>query len=89
MTNKDIASSFQLLAALLELHGDNPFKVRSYRNGAAALKKIERPLAEMTREELEAIPGVGKAISTKTIELVDVTVELLNDRCLSCGGYKE
>ncbi|MDX1476132.1 MAG: helix-hairpin-helix domain-containing protein [Saprospiraceae bacterium] len=70
MSNKEIAAAFQLLAALLELHGDNPFKVRSYRNGAGALKKIDRPLAEMSREELEAIPGVGKAISTKTIELV-------------------
>lgn len=70
MTNKEIANTFRLLAKLMELHGENKFKIRSYSNAYLTLRKLDRPAAEMSEEELAGIKGVGKAISSKIRELV-------------------
>ncbi len=69
MSNKEIANTFNELAKIMELHGENPFKIRSYQNAYLQLRKLEKPLADMSDEELEAIKGVGKAISSKVREL--------------------
>lgn len=71
MTNKEIAKTFQLLGNIMELHGENPYKIRSYQNAYINLRKLDRPLAEMSDEEIEGLKGVGKAISGKIRELVD------------------
>ena len=55
----------------MELHEENPFKVRSYQNAYMTLRKWEQPLGEMPLEEIEAIKGVGKAIAGKIKELLD------------------
>ena len=47
MTNKEIAKSFQLLGSLMELHGENPFKIRSYQNAYRTLRSLDQPLADM------------------------------------------
>jgi DNA polymerase (family X) len=70
MENKDIAKAFQLLASIMELHGENPFKIRSYENAYRNLRNLDRPLAEMSPEEIAALPGVGSAISGKIGELL-------------------
>jgi DNA polymerase (family 10) len=71
MTNKEIAKAFQYLGQIMELHGENPYKVRSYQNAYLTLRKLDKPLAEMTDEEIGAIKGVGKAISSKIRELLN------------------
>ena len=71
MTNKAIAQQFQLLGDLMELHGENPFKIRSYHNAYRNLRKLDVPLAELDATEREKLPGVGKAISGKIGELLD------------------
>lgn len=71
MTNKDIAEAFQLLGNLMELQGENPFKIRSYHNAYNALRKLEPPLADMSDAERSAIPGIGKAINEKIKELIE------------------
>ena len=71
MSNKEIAYAFDELANLMELHGDDEFRIRSYRNAYLALRKLDAPLAEMPDEEIKAIKGVGNAISGKIRELVD------------------
>lgn len=53
----------------MELHDENPFKVRSYVNGAAALELVEEPLALKSQAELEGITGVGKSIAARVIEI--------------------
>jgi DNA polymerase (family X) len=53
----------------MELHDENPFKVRSYVNGAATLELVEEPLAGMSQATLESIQGVGKGIAAKIIEI--------------------
>lgn len=71
MTNKKIAKTFQLLGNIMELHGENPYKIRSYQNAYINLRKLDRPLSEMSDTEIEDLKGVGKAISSKIRELLD------------------
>jgi DNA polymerase (family 10) len=70
MSNKELANQFRYLAELMELHNENPFKIRSYNNAYLALRKTGTPLAEMSLQEMEQIPGIGKAISGKIQELL-------------------
>ncbi|NDK55222.1 DNA polymerase/3'-5' exonuclease PolX [Pontibacter fetidus] len=69
MENKKIIRLFKLAAELMELHDENPFKIRSYVNGAATLELVEEPLAGMSQATLESIQGVGKGIAAKIIEI--------------------
>ncbi|SEP59824.1 DNA polymerase/3'-5' exonuclease PolX [Neolewinella agarilytica] len=69
MTNPDIARHFNELAKLMELHKDNPFKIRSYSNAYNKLRKNDQELAGMSEEELQGIDGIGKAIAAKIHEL--------------------
>ena len=70
MGNKEIASQFNLLAALMELHGENPFKTKTYQSAYQSLRKWDRPLVEMTHAEIAAIPGIGASAAAKIRELI-------------------
>ena len=79
MTNKEIANVFNELGKIMELHGENPFKIRSYQNAYLNLRKLQSPLAEMPETEIAAMKGVGKAISAKIQELLSTgELETLN-----------
>jgi DNA polymerase (family 10) len=73
--NESIARRFYRLAALMDIRGDDPFRLRSYRNAAEAIETWPKPLEKIAAEEglagLQAIPGVGKAIAGKILELLD------------------
>ncbi len=71
MTNKEIARSFNRLGKIMELHNENPFKVRSYYNAYNTLRKVELPLSEMDHAQLCEIKGVGKNIADKILEMVE------------------
>ena len=70
MSNKEIANAFDELANLLELHEENEFKIRSYRNAYLTLRKLDRPLSELSDAEIKGIKGIGQAISGKIRELL-------------------
>lgn len=70
MTNKKIANKFNLLGKLMELHGENQFKVRSYYSAYQALRRLDMPLVDMEEGEWGSIQGVGKAIQGKIGELL-------------------
>ena len=74
MNNQEIAQRFHRLAALMEIRGDDPFRLRSYRNAAEAIEVWPTPLKEIAEQEgiagLQEIPGVGKAIAGKIVELL-------------------
>src|ERR1700754_4727891 len=74
MNNEEIARRFHRLSALMEIRGDDPFRLRSYRNAAEAIEVWPTSLKEIADQEgvagLQEIPGVGKAIAGKVIELL-------------------
>jgi len=75
MNNAEIARRFHRLSALMEIRGDDPFRLRSYRNAAEAIEVWPTPLKEIAEKEglagLQEIPGVGKAIAGKVIDLLE------------------
>jgi DNA polymerase (family 10) len=75
MTNEEIARRFNQMAALMEVRGEDSFRVRSYRMAAEAIETWPTEMAEIARSDgapgLLEIPGVGKAIAGKILELVE------------------
>ena len=72
MKNTDIAKVFQDISDLLELEGENVFKIRAYQRAAHAIEHLPREIEQLLKEggSLRDIPGVGEAIAKKTTELV-------------------
>src|SRR5918998_942130 len=75
MTNEEIARRFERLATLMTIPGDDQFRTRSYRNAAEVIETWPTPLSRIAAEEgvkgLQTLPGVGKAISAKIVELLE------------------
>ena len=72
MKNGEVVKVFQDIADLLELKGENVFKIRAYQKAARAIEHHPRELEAMIEEgeDLQSIPGVGEAIAKKTTELI-------------------
>jgi DNA polymerase (family 10) len=73
MKNTAIAKVFSDIADLLELKGENQFKIRAYQKAARAIEHYPKEIRIMVDEgeDLKSIPGVGDAIAKKTTELVE------------------
>jgi DNA polymerase (family 10) len=98
ITNKSIAAIFRQLAKLMEFHGENKFKIRSYQNAYQLIRKYPEPVASLDKESLLKIDGIGQAIAEKIIviheegqlpllekykeQTADGVIELLNIRGL-------
>jgi DNA polymerase (family 10) len=72
MKNSEAAKVFQDIADLLELKGENVFKIRAYQKAARAIEHYPRELEAVIDEgeDLQSIPGVGEAIAKKAAELI-------------------
>ncbi len=73
MDNAAIADVFDEMAELLEFRGENPFRIRAYRNGAQAIRNLDEPVAAIVNDpdrNLADISGIGKTISEKTETLI-------------------
>jgi DNA polymerase (family 10) len=75
MTNEQIARRFNQMASLMEVRGEDPFRLRSYRMAAEAIETWPVEMAEVAHAQgiagLLDIPGVGKALAGKIVELVE------------------
>lgn len=71
MTKNEIADRLNEIGVLLELKGENPFKIRAYQSGARALEAMEEDeLARLiAAEELDSVKGIGAALAQKITEL--------------------
>ena len=70
MSKSEIAAVLEEVAALLELKGENPFKIRAYTNAARSLETFGGNISDLQDEEgLSKIPGIGKSIAEKIKEL--------------------
>jgi DNA polymerase (family X) len=75
MDNEEIARRFNRMASLMEIRGEDSFRVRSYRMAAEAIETWPTPMTKIAAQEgaagLQEIPGVGKAIAGKILELIE------------------
>ena len=70
MTKNEIADVLNEIAVLLDLKGENPFKIRAYQSGARVLESLEEDLGTIIAEgRLGAIKGIGEALVQKITEL--------------------
>lgn len=73
MENLDIAKVFYEIADLLEIKGDNPFRIRSYRNAGLVIEGLPvniKSIVERNEEDLEEIPGIGESLHEKIVEIL-------------------
>lgn len=71
MENKPISRTLRLLSQMMELHDENPFKVKSLANAAFKIDKIPYRIADKSLAEMEKIDGIGKSTATKIVELLE------------------
>ena len=71
--NADIAAIFEEIADLLEIKGDNPFRIRAYRNAARTVNELGRDLATLVGRgaDLPKLPGIGADLSAKIKEICE------------------
>ncbi len=73
MTNAEIAAVFDEIADILEFQGENPFRVRAYRNAARTVGEMAESLEHLVAQgaDLTQLPGIGKDLAEKIKTLVE------------------
>jgi DNA polymerase (family 10) len=71
MDNYAIAENFSLLSKLMDIHGDNSFKAKSYASAAFTIDRLTTPLSELTADKIFSIRGIGDAIGKKIVEQIE------------------
>ena len=75
MDNEQIARRFNHMASLMEIRGEDQFRLRSYRMAAEAIETWPTEMGQIVSEQgaagLQEIPGVGKALAGKIVDLVE------------------
>jgi len=69
--NRALTRAFKLAAQLMELHDENPFKIRAIEGTASALEALSFPVAEVERSGLPDRTGLSKTAAAKVAELLD------------------
>jgi len=71
LDNYAIADQFSLLAKLMDIHGENSFKAKSYASAAFSIEKLPVQLSDTPREKIAGLKGIGDSTSKKIAELLD------------------
>lgn len=71
MDNYAIADQFSLLSKLMDIHGENAFKSKSYASAAFALEKMPQPVSGLPKEKIFGLRGIGESVGNKILELLD------------------
>lgn len=71
MDNSQISEHFSLLSKLLDIHGENSFKSRTYSIAAYNVDQLETSLAAMPRESIASLKGMQGSVGQKVVELLD------------------
>jgi DNA polymerase (family 10) len=78
--NDYIAAQFSLLGKVMDIHGENSFKTKSYSVAAFTLEKLPMQLDGLPLEQITAIKGIGDAIGKKILEIQQTgELRLLNE----------
>ncbi|MEO6488521.1 MAG: helix-hairpin-helix domain-containing protein [Ferruginibacter sp.] len=71
MDNYKIADSFSLLAKLMDIHGENSFKSKSYASVSFAIENLTVQLTELPAEKIPGLKGIGASSAQKINELLE------------------
>ena len=71
MDNRPIAQVLAEIADLLEIKGENVFKIRAYRSAAEAVATWPDAVARLDEKQLRELPGIGKDLAARIRELAD------------------
>ncbi|MEC7867822.1 MAG: PHP domain-containing protein, partial [Candidatus Poribacteria bacterium] len=72
MTNEKISQVFKNISNLLQIKGENSYRQRSYERAATLIEELQQSIAQLAIEDnLRTIPGIGQAIESKTIEILE------------------
>lgn len=82
MDNKAIAGVFMEIADLLEIKGENAFKIRAYRTAADTIRAWADPVARLDDAQIRQLPGIGKDLAKKIRELADTGTCLYHQELL-------
>jgi DNA polymerase (family 10) len=70
MKNQEIVKIFNDIADLLEIKGENPFRIRAYRRAALNIESLSTDIASTPKDELMEIPGIGQDLAGKILEYI-------------------
>ena len=80
MDNYSIADQLSLLSKLMDIHGENAFKSKSYSSAAFAIEKLPSELADTPHHKIFSIRGIGESVGKKVVEILETgTMEALKD----------
>ncbi len=69
-TNYEIADMLSLLSKLMDIHGDNSFKSKSYAAAAFQIEKLPVQLAEVEHSKIAGYKGIGESTAKKVVEIL-------------------
>jgi len=71
MNNRMVSNIFRDIARILEIKGENTFRIRAYERAAQAIENLGEDVGRVAREgRLTDIPGIGKDLAQKINEIV-------------------
>ena len=70
MDNYAIADQLSLLSKLMDIHGENAFKSKSYSSAAFAIEKLPQPLVGLSKEKICSLRGIGESVGNKVMEII-------------------
>lgn len=80
MDNAAIADNFSLLSKLMDIHGENSFKSKTYSIAAFYIEKLPEQLSQTDRTVIPRIKGIGDSVARKVFEMLDTgAMTALND----------
>jgi DNA polymerase (family 10) len=80
MDNSIIADNFSMLSKLMEIHGENSFKAKSYSIAAFTIEKLPAQLVSLPQKKIFSIKGIGDTIGKKIVEQIETgEMQLLKD----------
>lgn len=71
MTNEAIAANFSLLSKLMDIHGDNAFKAKSYASAAFSIDKLPVELSTLSQDKIFIQKGIGESTGKRIIEQLE------------------
>ena len=83
MDNRQISDILSDACRILELHGVNDFKVKSIKNAAFQISRMQDQLSLMSKSELESQKGIGKSIAEKILEIIQTGTVAESDKLIA------